>query len=149
MNQPYATAPRKQIALIAHDNMKDDLLAWATTNRKILNRHSLVATGSTGSLLEAELALPIRKMLSGPLGGDLQIGALIATGGIDVLIFFWDPLEAQPHDPDIRALLRLAQVWNIPVASNQMTADFLISSPLMDRGYQRNIPEFSRPRAGR
>jgi len=132
----------KKIALIAHDNKKDDLLAWAEFNRQLLAGHELYATGTTGQLLEKELGLPVHRMQSGPLGGDLQIGAKIAEGEIDILVFFWDPLEAQPHDPDIRALLRLAVVWNIPVATNRASADFIFSSPLMAGEYERIVPDY-------
>ena len=133
---------RKRIALVAHDNKKDDLLEWATFNQGLLAKHELFATGTTGRVLEEGLGLVITKLESGPLGGDLQIGARIAEGGINFLIFFWDPLEPQPHDPDIKALLRLAAVWNIPVACNRASADFMISSPLMDGTYERGLPEY-------
>jgi methylglyoxal synthase len=134
-------APEKRIALIAHDNRKRDLLDWARYNRELLTRHSLVATGTTGKILETELDLKIHRVRSGPLGGDQQIGAKIAVGEVDFLIFFWDPLEQQPHDPDVRALLRLAVVWNIPVACNRSSADYMITSPLMEATYQRDLPE--------
>ncbi len=127
--------PVRRIALVAHDNKKVDLLRWAEYNRETLRGHELCATGTTGTMLEFELGLPVHTFLSGPLGGDQQIGARIAEGRIDLLIFFWDPLEAQPHDPDIRALLRLAAVWNVPVACNVASADMIISSPLMARDY--------------
>jgi methylglyoxal synthase len=132
-----------QIALIAHDNKKADITDWARFNRAVLSQHSLVATGTTGEMLTRELGLEVTCLRSGPLGGDQQIGARIAEGEIDVLIFFWDPLEPQPHDPDVKALLRLAVLWNIPVACNRASADFLISSPLLGRAYDRMLPDFS------
>ena len=135
--------PRKRIGLVAHDNKKQDLADWARYNRELLAQHDLYATGTTGALLERELDLPVTRLQSGPLGGDLQVGAMIAEGRIDFLVFFWDPLEPQPHDPDVKALLRIAVVWNIPVASNRATADFLISSPLMSDGYQRHLPDYT------
>jgi methylglyoxal synthase len=135
--------PTCRIALIAHDNKKADITDWARFNRAVLARHDLVATGTTGELLIRELALNVTCLRSGPLGGDQQIGARIAEGNVDLLIFFWDPLEPQPHDPDVKALLRLAVLWNIPVACNRASADFLISSPLLGRGYDRQLPDFS------
>lgn len=132
----------KKIALVAHDNKKQDLLEWARFNRETLARHILYATGTTGEILERELGQEIRKLQSGPLGGDQQIGAKIVEGEIDFLIFFWDPLEPLPHDPDIKALLRLAVVWNIPVACNRASADFIISSPLMEGEYERLVPDY-------
>ena len=133
---------RKKIALVAHDNKKRDLIEWARFNRELLAEHDLYATGTTGSLLEETLDVPVVKLQSGPLGGDQQIGAKIAEGQIDFVIFFWDPLEAQPHDPDVKALLRIAVVWNIPVACNRASADFMISSPLMSEAYERIVPDY-------
>ena len=133
---------RKKIALVAHDFKKKDLLEWAMYNRPILIHHDILATGTTGTMLERELNMPLTKLKSGPLGGDQQIGAKIAEGLIDFLIFFWDPLEPQPHDPDVKALLRLAMVWNIPVACNRATADYLFSSPLMNGSYQKIKPVY-------
>lgn len=133
---------RKKIALVAHDNMKRDLVEWAKFNRDLLAKHAVFATGTTGALLERELGFAITKLQSGPLGGDQQIGARIVDGEIDFLIFFWDPLEQQPHDPDVKALLRMAVVWNIPTACDRSTADFVISSPLMDQTYDRLVPDY-------
>jgi methylglyoxal synthase len=133
---------RKRIALIAHDNKKVELIDWATYNKAALIRHQLYATGTTGRLLEENLDTPVTRLLSGPLGGDQQIGAMIAEGKIDVMIFFWDPMEAQPHDPDIKALLRLAVVWNIPIACDRASADFLMTSPLMHEDYESIIPDY-------
>jgi len=132
----------KNIGLIAHDNQKTELLEWAKFNREVLKEHNLFATGTTGNLLERELNLNVTAFKSGPLGGDQQIGAKISDGSLDFLIFFWDPMEPQPHDPDVKALLRLAVVWNIPVACNRSTADFLISSPLMSEKYFREIKDY-------
>ena len=134
---------RKRIALVAPDNKKQDLVEWARFNRGSLLMHDLCATGTTGALIEQELGTQIQKLQSGPLGGDQQIGAMIVEGLVDFVIFFWDPLEPQPHDPDVKTLLRLAVVWNVPVACNRATADFLISSPLMFSEYQRETPDFS------
>jgi methylglyoxal synthase len=132
----------KKIALVAHDNKKSDLVEWAKYNRVLLAHHRLYATGTTGEILERELGVTIHKLQSGPLGGDQQIGAKIADSEIDFLIFFWDPLEPQPHDPDVKALLRMAVVWNIPIACNRASADFMISSPLMDGAYDRLVPDY-------
>jgi methylglyoxal synthase len=128
---------RKRIALVAHDHRKADLLEWAEFNHDALAQHELFGTGGTGKMLEEALGLKISRLLSGPLGGDQQLGSRISEGTIDVLIFFWDPLEPQPHDPDVKALLRLAVLYNLPTACNRSTADFLISSPLFDRAYDR------------
>jgi methylglyoxal synthase len=134
---------RREIALIAHDNKKTDLVEWARYNRALLDSHDLVATGTTGQMIADELGLDVTCFLSGPLGGDQQIGARIALGAVDLLIFFWDPLEPQPHDPDVKALLRLAVVWNVPVACNRSSADFLISSPLLTDGYDPAQPDYA------
>ena len=125
-------AQQRRIALVAHDGRKQDMREWAEFNRDLLACHQLYATGTTGLILSDELCLPVTRFHSGPFGGDQQIGARIADGGIDLLVFFWDPMEHHPHDNDVRALLRVAVLWNIPVACNRATADFLISSPLMD-----------------
>lgn len=143
MTRPTVTLhPRKRIALVAHDHKKKDLLEWVTFNKGTLCRHELHATGTTGRLVEEQLGVPVIKYQSGPLGGDQQIGAKIAEGEIDFVIFFWDPLEPVPHDPDVKALLRLAVVWNIPVACNWASADFVISSSLMDAPYERVLPDY-------
>jgi methylglyoxal synthase len=134
---------RRKIALIAHDNKKADLIEWARHNRAVLESHDLIATGTTGQRLQDELDLPVTCVMSGPLGGDQQIGARIAEGSIDLLVFFWDPLEPQPHDPDVKALLRLAVVWNVPVACNRSSADFLITSPLLTAGYDPMQPDYA------
>ena len=136
-------APRKRIGLVAHDNKKQDLIEWARYNRGMLEAHDLVATGTTGMMLRRELDLPVTQLQSGPLGGDLQIGAMIADGSIDFLVFFWDPLEPQPHDTDVKSLLRIAVVWNIPVACDRASADFMISSPLMTGSYERRVPDYT------
>ncbi len=134
--------PMKRIALVAHDNKKRDLLEWADFNRGLLAHHEIYATGTTGETLERELGLTVAKLQSGPLGGDQQVGSRIVSGEIDFLIFFWDPLEPQPHDPDVKALLRMAVVWNIPIACNRATADFMVSSPLMEGPYERLVPDY-------
>ena len=137
-----AMGHKKRVVLVAHDNRKQDLLEWAKFNRELLAQHELYATGTTGQLLEQNLMVKIIKFQSGPLGGDLQIGAKITEGEIDFLIFFWDPLEPQPHDTDVKALLRIAVVWNVPVACNRASADFMISSPLMSGPYRRLVPAY-------
>jgi methylglyoxal synthase len=139
-------APSKQVALIAHDNRKAALLDWARYNRDTLSQHDLYATGTTGALLAKELGLSVTRFLSGPLGGDQQVGAGIVEGRIDFVVFFWDPLEPQPHDVDVKALLRVAVVHNVPIACNRSTADFLLSSPLMHRSYDRLVGEPDHPR---
>jgi len=133
----------KRIALVAHDNKKAELIEWAVFNKTTLTNHKLFATGTTGTLLDAALNQPITKLLSGPLGGDQQIGAMIAEEKLDVLIFFWDPMEAQPHDPDIKALLRVAVTWNILIACDRATADFIFTSPLMHQDYESIIDDYS------
>jgi len=134
---------RKRIALIAHDNRKTDLLEWARFNRGTLSRYELFGTGTTGGMIADELDLPVHRYRSGPLGGDQQVGARLAEGGIDLVIFFWDPLEPHPHDVDVKALLRLTVVYNVPTACNRATADFLISSPLMDAEYSRQLVDYA------
>ncbi len=141
-NKIFPLPSHKNIALVAHDNKKPELHQWVKFNLKLLSHHTIYATGTTGTILE-DLGLKIVKLESGPLGGDQQIGAKIAEGVINFVVFFWDPLEPLPHDPDIKALLRIAAVWNIPLACNRATADFLISSPLMDRSYDRIVPDYS------
>jgi methylglyoxal synthase len=131
----------KRVALVAHDKRKNELLEWAKRNRDMLSRHSLVATGTTGKVIESELNLPVEKLITGPLGGDQQLGAMIAQGRMDLVIFFWDPLEAQPHDSDVKALIRLAVAWNIIIASNITTADFILASPLMNEDYEAVTPD--------
>lgn len=135
---------KKHIALIAHDNMKDDMIEWAKENREELSRHFLYGTGTTATLISEMVGLPVKAFKSGPLGGDQQIGARIAEGIIDLLIFFWDPLEAQPHDPDVKALLRIGTLYDIPMATNRATADFLLSSTYMEGEYYRKILDFSK-----
>lgn len=134
---------KKKIALVAHDNKKVEMLEWAKFNKILLAQHKIFATGTTGRLLEEVLGIKVNKLQSGPLGGDQQIGAMIVGGEIDFMIFFWDPLEPMSHDTDIKALLRMAAVWNIPIACNRSTADFMISSPLMDEDYERIVPNYS------
>ena len=139
---------RKKIALVAHDNKKEDLLEWVKFNKYLLSLHELYATGTTGKIIE-NLGLDVIRLKSGPLGGDMQIGAKIASGEIDFLIFFLDPLESLPHDPDVKALLRMAVVWNIPAACNRSTADFMVSSTLMDKEYDRILPDYENYRQRR
>jgi len=138
---------QRHIALVGHDNMKAELGEWALHNREVLAKHRIYATGTTGRLLRDKLSIPVHRFLSGPLGGDQQIGAGIAQGAIDALIFFWDPLEPQPHDPDVKALLRIATLWNIAVASNRTTADMIITSPLFSGDYVPHLPVFQRESA--
>jgi methylglyoxal synthase len=133
----------KKIALVAHDNKKADLLDWAKYNKQVLAQHDLVATGTTGRLVEEALQIPVVKLLSGPLGGDQQLGAMIAEGKLDMIIFFWDPMEAQPHDSDVKALLRVAVAWNIIIACNRTTADFVLTSMLMNKNILVEAPDYS------
>jgi methylglyoxal synthase len=138
---------KKRVALVAHDNKKEDLLDWARFNQGTLSRHALFGTGTTGKLIHDRLGLPVHRLLSGPLGGDQQLGALIAEGKLDVLIFFWDPLEPQPHDPDVKALLRLAVLYNIPTACNRSTADFIVAARLFHDRYERLVEDHAAIRA--
>ncbi|KHD25646.1 methylglyoxal synthase [Vibrio caribbeanicus] len=143
MEKTIRTIPaHKHVALVAHDNCKSELLRWVNENKEKLQRHFLYATGTTGSMLSKETGLAIKSMISGPMGGDQQLGALISEGKIDVLIFFWDPLNAVPHDPDVKALLRIASVWNIPVATNRASAKFLFSSELMEKEVDIEVPDY-------
>ncbi|WP_341937093.1 methylglyoxal synthase [Marinimicrobium sp. C2-29] len=135
---------KKSIALVAHDNKKKDLVAWCTKHRETLSQHNLYATGTTGTVIGEATELPITRLISGPLGGDQQVGSLITEGKVDFLIFFWDPFEPMPHDPDVKALLRIAAVWNIPVACNQISADFMVASPLFNNTVERSIPDYER-----
>lgn len=143
MESKRVISTKKSIALIAHDHKKNDLIAWVKENKAALANHILFATGTTGKLIEAEIKQPVNRMLSGPLGGDQEIGAMIATGKIDLMIFFSDPMEMQPHDSDVRALVRLGTAWNIPMALNRASADFLVSSPFMSGDYEIEIPDYS------
>lgn len=133
---------KKRIALIAHDNRKESLLEWARFNKTLLSGHELYGTGTTGKLIADELGLKVHRFKSGPLGGDQQVGAKISEGELDFIIFFWDPLSPHPHDVDVKALLRIAVVYNVPIACNRSSADFIISSSLMDLEYERKLPDF-------
>lgn len=133
---------QKTIALIAHDGKKQDLLDWCEWNKKLLRKHFLCGTGTTARMITDRIGLPVRAYNSGPLGGDQQIGSRIVEGGIDIVVFFSDPLCAQPHDPDVKALLRIANVYDIPMATNRSSADFMITSPLMDEEYQHEVENF-------
>ena len=135
---------QKTIALIAHDNKKEELVSWVKDNLKVLRKHFLCGTGTTSRIISEETDLPVKSYNSGPLGGDQQIGSRIVEGRIDMVIFFWDPLAAQPHDPDVKALLRIAAVYDIPIANNRATADFIISSTLMDEEYDRKIINYNK-----
>jgi methylglyoxal synthase len=143
MNHIRRLPLKKRIALVAHDNKKADLIEWAIFNKRVLVQHDLIATGTTGRLLEEKLDTPVRKMFSGPLGGDQQIGAMIAEEKLDFLVFFWDPMQAQPHDSDVKALLRLAVAWNILIACNRSTADFILTSILLNDDYPIFVPDYS------
>lgn len=145
----FKIAKQKRIALVAHDGKKDDIVAWVDRNKNVLKNHFLSGTGTTARILSDKTGLPIKAFNSGPLGGDQQIGARIAEGSIDFIIFFWDPLEAQPHDPDVKALLRIAVVYNIPIANNVSTADFLINSTFMNEEYERKIDDFKQHMSNR
>ncbi|HZG24603.1 MAG TPA: methylglyoxal synthase [Chitinophagaceae bacterium] len=134
---------RKRIALVAHDHKKSELVEWSVRNKEALRKHLLYATGTTGTLVENALDQSVVRFMSGPLGGDQQVGSRLAEGKLDILIFFWDPMQAQPHDPDVRALLRLAVVWNVPVACDSATADFILTSPLMQEEYESVLPDYT------
>lgn len=145
LQQKTITTPeRKNVALVAHDNMKPALIEWAEKHKDKLIKHNLMATGTTGNLMQKQLNVPVQSLISGPLGGDQQLGGMIAEGKIDVLIFFWDPFEPMPHDPDIKALLRVAAVWNIPIACSVSSANFLVSSPLFESAFERQIPDYEK-----
>ena len=139
----------KRVALVAHDNKKADLIEWAQQHKAVLGQHQLFATGTTGRLIEESLGVPVSRLVSGPLGGDQQLGAYIVEGRIDFLVFFWDPLQPQPHDPDVKALLRIAVVWNIPFACNRTSADFMVTSALMDHQYQPDLRGINQYMQGR
>ena len=144
MNNLNPLPIQKRIALVAHDGRKKDLLDWVKFNKTTLSTHFLYGTGTTGKMVSDETGLPVKSLMSGPLGGDQQIGAMIAETELDMLVFFWDPLEQQPHDPDVKALLRIAVLYNIPTASNRATADFLISSHLINEQYERILPNYKK-----
>ncbi len=152
MEQDYITltiGKQKNIALIAHDNMKGEMIAWCEANKEILKKHFLCGTGTTARMITEKTGLPVRGYNSGPLGGDQQIGAKVVEGRVDFIIFFSDPLTAQPHDPDVKALLRIAQVYDIPIANNKATADFLITSSYMDEEYNHEVQNFKKNVADR
>jgi methylglyoxal synthase len=139
--------PKKRIALIAHDSQKADIVDWCTRHKSILRRHNLCGTGTTAGLIARKTGLVVEAYNSGPLGGDQQIGAEVVCGRVDLIIFLCDPLTAQPHDPDVKALLRISQVYGVPIATNLSTADFIITSPLMESSYQRHVIRLSRAEA--
>ena len=142
-NTTRQLAESKHIALVAHDHCKQDLINWCKKHRTLLSAQTLYGTGTTGNLIQAETDFPITPLLSGPMGGDQQLGALIAEQKIDVLIFFWDPMNAVPHDPDVKALMRIATVWNIPVAMNMASADFLVQSQLFNQKVEIRVPDYA------
>jgi methylglyoxal synthase len=144
MSEKRVLKDKKRIALVAHDKKKGDLISWAVTNKEYLGKHELFATGTTGKMLEEALQLPVQKLFSGPLGGDQQVGAMIAEGKLDFIVFFWDPMESQAHDSDVKALLRIAVAWNILIANNRTTADFILNSRLMDEEYELATPDYSK-----
>ncbi len=144
MSETRTLKVTKRIALVAHDKKKSDLISWAVSNRSYLEKHELYATGTTGKMLEEALKLPVQKLFSGPLGGDQQVGAMIAEGKLDFIVFFWDPMESQPHDSDVKALLRIAVAWNILIANNRTTADFILNSQLMGNDYSITTPDYSK-----
>ncbi len=144
MSEQRIIGSEKRIALVAHDNKKADLINWATTNKNKLRDHQLFATGTTGKMLEEALQLSVHKLFSGPLGGDQQVGAMIAEGKLDLIVFFWDPMQSQAHDSDVKALLRIAVAWNILIANNITTADFILNSTLMDSAYNIVTPDYSK-----
>lgn len=143
MSDNYTMGKQKNIALVAHDNRKKDLISWVKKNKDALGTHFLYGTGTTGALIAKETDLPVRTFKSGPLGGDQQIGSRIIEGDVEFMIFFWDPLEAQPHDPDVKALLRIAVLYDIPIAMNVATADFMFTSPHMEKEYDRYVIDYS------
>lgn len=140
----FTIAKQKHIALIAHDGKKQELVKWAEKNKNVLKNHFLCGTGTTARLVSEKTGLPVKGYNSGPLGGDQQIGNRIVEGNVDFVVFLWDPLESQPHDPDVKALLRIAVVYDIPIANNLATADFLLTSKYMDLEYDRKVENFNK-----